>query len=370
MHIKILIERFNPSDKNSVANKWQSLEHDAKTNIFLSWQWIGNWLDLVTDKLFLIEAYQDDKVVGLGFFVEKTRKVFGCFSVKQWWLHRTGSQQQDQIWVEYNDFLLDESCSVTVREAMVKALADFDPSVKEVIIGLSACEKIDLFTESFIKLNFLATTAVETNGYLASLSSFNGNYLNKALSKNTRFQISRSKKILQSQGKLSFEVFSTPQKLVELYPKIASIHIDKWRASNEGSGFSNPIFDSFHQSMAFNNTNNIVQIAVLTLDKVELGYLVNFVYNNKVYFYLSALQENSDNKIKVGLTLHYEAIQYYSQQGIESYDFLGGDARYKKSLSNQKYGLEIKCFYRDMFLFRLERQLKYFKMRTIAIFAK
>jgi len=66
--------------------------------------------------------------------------------------------------------------------------------------------------------------------------------------------------------------------------------------------------------MVFNNTNNIVQIAVLTLDEVELGYLVNFVYNNQVYFYVSVCKKNSDNKIKVGLPYYCEAIQYYSQQ--------------------------------------------------------
>lgn len=370
MHTKIVIERFNPSDKHSVASKWQSLEHRANTNVFLSWQWIGNWLDLVTDKLFLVEAYREDKLVGLGFFVEKNRKVFGCISVKQWWLHRTGIQQQDQIWVEYNDFLLDESCSVAVREQMVKAVSDFDPSVKEIIIGLSAAEKLDSFTRSFTKLNFLEVNEVETCGYLASLSCSNGEYLNKNLSKNTRLQISRSKKILQSQGQLSFEVFTEPQKLIELYPKIASIHIDKWQATNEGSGFLNPVFDDFHKSIALNNTNNMVQIAVLILNEVELGYLVNFVYNNKVYFYLSALQQNSDNKIKIGLTLHAEAMRYYAELGIESYDFLGGDARYKKSLSNKQYALEMKCFYRDEFILRLERQLKNFKMRVIKIFTK
>jgi len=370
MHIRIVIEQFNPFDKTSIASKWQSLEHNSNTNVFLSWQWISNWLDLVTDKIFLIEAHRDNKVVGLGFFVEKTRKVFGCISVKQWWLHRTGIQQQDQIWVEYNDFLLDKSCSVVVREQMIKAVAGFDPSVKEVIIGLSATENLDYFTHSFAKLNFLGSNTVETSGYLASLSCLNGDSLRKSLSKNTRTQITRSKKILQNQGKLSFEVFSAPQKLIELYPKIASIHIDKWQATNEGSGFSNPLFEGFHHLMALNSKNNMVQIAVLTLNEVELGYLVNFVYNNKVYFYLSALQKNPDNKIKIGLTLHSEAMRYYAEQGIESYDFLGGDARYKKSLSNEKYGLAMKCFYRDEFLLCLERQLKNVKMKAINIFTK
>jgi len=364
------VKPFDITQKEQLGEKWLELERDSDCSVFLSWLWIGNWLNVVTDKLFLIEAYRDGKVVGLGFFVETARKVFGCFSIKQWWLHRTGIQQQDQMWIEYNDFLLDKSCSIAVREQMIKAVTDFDPSVKEVIVGLSASERLACFTNSFTKLHFLEASLVKANGYLASLSRLNGDYLNKVPSKNTRTQITRSKKILQSQGQLIFEVFSNPQKLVELYPKLASIHIDKWQDTNEGSGFSNPIFERFHKAIALSNTNNMVQIAVLTLDEVELGYLVNFVYNNKVYFYLSALQQSADNKVKIGLTLHSEAIQYYIQQGIESYDFLGGDARYKKSLSNEKYILEMKRYYRDDFILRLECQLKNFKMKFIAIMSK
>lgn len=370
MQIRIVIEQFNPSDKTNIANKWRSLEHKSNASVFLSWQWVGNWLDLVSEKLFLVEAYHDDKVVGLGFFVERTRKVFGCISIKQWWLHRTGVQQEDQIWIEYNDFLLDESSAIAVRKQMINAVANFDPSVKEIIIGLSSTDRLKHFTRSFVQINFLATSIVKARGYLATLSCSNEDYLKASLSKNTRAQISRSKKLLQSQGQLTFEVFSDPEKLADLYPKIASIHIDKWQETNEGSGFANPIFAGFHQAVALNNTDELVQISVLSSNEVELGYLVNFVYKNKVYFYLSALQQNPDNKIKIGLTLHAEAIQYYAEQGIESYDFLGGDARYKQSLSNQKYKLEIQRYFRNELLLMLEYQLKKFKMRLFMIFSK
>jgi hypothetical protein len=50
---------------------------------------------------------------------------------------------------------------------------------------------------------------------------------------------------------------------------------------------------------------------------------------------------------------------------MKSYDFLGDDARYKKSLSDEKYNLEMKCYYRDDFLLRLECKLKNFKVKFI-----
>ncbi|MBU2869084.1 GNAT family N-acetyltransferase [Colwellia sp. E2M01] len=364
----ITIKPFDKSQKENLGDKWQLLESNSDCSVFLSWLWIGNWLDAVKGNLFIVEAICDDKTVGLGLFVEKSRKVFGCFPIKQWLLHKTGIQQQDQMWIEYNDFLLDASCESLVREKMIKAVGNFDPSIKEVIIGLSASEELDLFTQAFAKLQFLATNIVKTNGYFASLSATKDAFFTQVLSKNTRNQISRSKKRLQAQGTLRFEVFSEPQKLMTLYPKIARIHIDRWQDTKEGSGFSNPIFEQFHHSIVAHNANNMVQIAVLSLNDVELGYLVNFVYRNKVYFYLSALQDSPDNKIKVGMTLHNEAIQYYAEQGLESYDFLGGEARYKKSLSNNQYQLEMICFYRDSYLLKIECLLKSCKAKLLAIF--
>jgi len=369
MNIKIIIEPFSLTNKNIIANKWQRLEKNASVSVFLSWQWVGNWLDLVTDEIFLIEAYREGEVVGLGFFVETTRKVFGVWPVKQWWLHKTGIQKQDQIWIEYNDFLLDESCSIDVREKMIEAVCDFDVSIKEIIIGLSSSEILNYYSKIFNKFNFSDVSMAKVNGYLVSLEP-SKDYLTVVLSKNTRSQIARSEKLLHSQGELNFEVVTTQENIAKLSPTIAKIHIERWKDTPEGSGFLNPTFKNFHEAMADSNVASTIQIAVLSLNKFELGYLINFVYNNTVYFYLSALQKNLDNKIKVGLTLHSKAIQYYIKQGVKSYDFLGGEARYKKSLSNKEYKLEMRCYYRSGLLVRFERKLKSFRVRVVEIFSK
>jgi CelD/BcsL family acetyltransferase involved in cellulose biosynthesis len=76
---------------------------------------------------------------------------------------------------------------------------------------------------------------------------------------------------------------------------------------------------------------------------------------------LSALTTFDENKIKVGITLHVKAIQHYVDNGIYSYDFLGGDARYKKSLSNKAYNLSLVCFQRNHFLLKLENKFKNYK---------
>ena len=355
----VSIKPFCLAEKEFVAIKWQALEQKANCSVFLSWLWIGNWLDLVTDKLFLIECHQGENVVGLGFFVEKTRKIFGVIPVKQWWLHKTGNTEQDQIWTEHNDFLLAEDTADVVRLAMVEALYNYDNQKKEIVVGLSSDKVLQCFYQHFSQSNSL----VKTLGYVTDFSYIKTSYQHEVLSKNTRAQINRSNKILNQLGNLAFNVVTEKAEVNALYKDIARIHIERWGNTKEGSGFSNKVFTTFHQQLVNNDAASTVQIAVLLLNNSPIGYLVNFVYKQKVYFYLSALTTFSNSKIKVGLTLHEKAISYYASQGMKSYDFLGGEARYKRSLSNQSYKLSMYSFYKNNLLLMVESKLKHVKVQ-------
>ena len=361
MHISEInthIKPFDLSKKEELGSLWRILQQRADCTFFLSWQWISNWLALVTSQMFVIEAYRDNNIVGLGVFVEQERKVFGFIPIKQWYLHRTGIEQQDQIWVEYNDFLLDSQIADEVRNQMINAISCYDHTVQEFVIGLSADKVISCFNKYFDHSRELITT----QGYLIDLSSVKENYLDCIPSKNTRSQIKRSDKLLNQQDRIKFDVVTDKDDIKVLLTEIAELHIKRWQNTIEGSGFTNDLFMAFHQKLA-NDGNSIVQISVLSLDNKSLGYLLNFVYNDRVYFYLSALTTSPNNKIKIGLSLHSKAIQYYLRLNIKTYDFLGGEARYKKSLSNSNYVLSMKTFNRKSFILIIESMLKRIKFK-------
>ena len=369
LHIQEITTRiraFDRSEKEVLAKQWQNLESRANCSVFLSWLWIGHWLELVSDNMFVIEAYQNEQLVGLGVFVENYRKLFGVLPIKQWHLHRTGNVKQDQIWIEYNDFLLADNVANEVRLSMVEALYRHDKSLKEMVIGLSSEKVLSCFEQHFTQSSLL----IESLGYVVDFSSIEKNYLQEVLSKNTRSQVNRSNKILNQLGELSFKLVTKPDEINTLYKDIAKIHIERWGNTEEGSGFSNKVFTTFHQQLINNDDTGTVQIAVLSLNNSPIGYLVNYVYKQKVYFYLSALTTFSSNKIKVGLTLHEKTISHYENLNIKSYDFLGGDARYKRSLSNQSYELALCSFSRNDWLLIIESQLKYLKNQIKLLFNK
>jgi len=346
------------SSKRNVSLKWLDLEKRAESNVFLSWSWIGNWLEIIKGKVFLVEAVVNGKIVGLGFFVERSRKVLGLFPIKQWHLHRTGDAQQDQIWIEHNDFLLDTDMSNAVRAEMVKTICNFDSYIDEIIIGLSDSNIINSLNQSFKNNLFQLSSLGETLAYRVEAKEA---YLNDILSKNSRSQVVRSEKLLNQLGDLEFKVLTQSDEVYLALENISKIHIERWGNTAQGSGFTNPSFNEFHRLVINENVNEIAQVSVLTIDNKPIGYLLNYIYKEKAYFYLSALTTFNENKIKVGLTLHTKAIQHYIDNDIFSYDFLGGDARYKKSLSNKQYELSLGCFQRNHFLLKLENKFKDYK---------
>lgn len=360
MSIKISHSEFSLHDLSVLKTKWRLLEKRAMPTIFLSWQWIGHWLKIVKDPVFLVEAYQNGSLVGLGLFVSRKRKVFGLFSITQWLLHRTGEQKEDQIWIEHNDFLLDRAYEQETREALVKHVySNSDLSgVKEVIVGLSQEPVIRTFSEYFKG----SLELINSPGALVNLAEIKDDYVQECLSKNTRAQIKRSINLLSEAGSLTFRVEDDWMKIKELLPHIEKIHISRWENTAEGSGFTNELFTNFHQHL-LSSVNGEAQVAVLSQNNQDVAYIINYLSGSHVSFYLSAISFSNNKKIKVGMVLHSMAIQHYFEQGLKSYDLLGGEAQYKKSLATHQYALSMNAFHKKSWLLAIECLLKQIKRK-------
>ena len=210
--------------------------------------------------------------------------------------------------------------------------------------------------------NFLVRTKYTSKGYSKSLvPKVDLQGLLSTFSKNTRRQITTSQRLLQQQGLLELDVIPKGNKNNAL-AAIAKIHIEQWGQSQWGSGFENNQFTNFHYGMV---EQEAVSILKLTLDNKALAYGYYFCFNKRVYFYLSAIHKASDNRIKVGLLFHALAMEYFSNKGYEIYDFLAGEARYKKSLSDQEYLLQSNCFTKNTLLSRTEQWLRELKHKII-----
>lgn len=302
---------------------WTALESESQNeSFFISWFWISTWLREVNVNPFVLIAKEFNNVVALGLFYESKIRL-GPFSKKAWWLNKTGTQVFDQVWIEYNDLLFSSKLSELQKSAIRQAaITQNNQEIQEVHFDL---------TESTSDFSRYKSSTI---GYLTFLRDGEKEIdLLSTFSRNTRQQIKRSLKLLKEKGEV---YLLTEDKGITFFEALCIKHREQWGKSLWGSGFDNPNFLAFHKAL-HNGVNTKVLALSINGELLAFGYY--FLYKNRVSFYLSAIDKFDDNRIKVGLAFHYLAMTHFQKQGFEIYDFLGGVARYKKSMSNRSYQL-------------------------------
>ena len=364
--ISISIQKF--SLKNildlDIKETWLTLEKESTSSFFLSWKWIGNWLNIISKNktIILVTAQQNSTVVGLGIFVEKLTTRHFILKSKQWYLHRTGDEKLDQIWIENNDFLLNYRNKDAIRNAMWTHLLQCDHHVDEFILNVAKRHTLD-----DIPLANTYDKIIENKelGYVVNCQDnldFN-QYLN-TLSKNTKQQWKRSTKALGQLGKIEFSVISDSNQQLDILTKTSHWHINKWKNSCTPSGFLNENFVKFHQRLINDDhTTSKTLVTTLTINEELVGCLYCLQKDAIIYFYLSNLKPLGNKKIKLGIALHMFMIQWihktYPRDG--QYDFLAGEARYKKSLASHVDEYAQITLQKNKLLYKLERCIQKIK---------
>lgn len=345
------------TDITRLESAWSELERISDASFFLSWSWISRWSLTIDSHLYLCSVYFGEKLIALGLFVPNGMKRHRVLTVKQLRLHSTGIEEHDQIWPEYNGMLIENGFEDQVYSGLIAFLEQQSLEWDELVIGpveRSTVSKIEL--SSTIPLKYWEAPTYRVN--LLQLKLKQSKYLD-SLSKNTRQQIRRSIRHYESQGELKLIKAETIKEAMGFFDAIGLAHKRRWGGE---SGFYNSYFVEFHHGLIEKSfPNGSVDLVKLQVNNNAIGYLYNFIYRNKVLFYLSGLDCLVENKFKPGLVLHSMCIQSYMDDGIEEYDFLGGEAQYKKSLGSEADRLSIIYYQKQVAKLRIESRLRSLK---------
>ncbi|TRX57930.1 GNAT family N-acetyltransferase [Thalassomonas sp. M1454] len=341
---------FTPYQKQlhqTLGENWLTISTKVECNFFLSWDWISSWLLSFDGELFIVEAKENNQLVAIALIGQSSRKIFKFFTVKQWHLNKAGVQKVDQCWIEYNDIL---AINKPAKEALLTALAN-SQHWHELSIGMAAEDELEASSLSAVNKRRI----IELVGYRVNFAQIQEQCFEQSLSKNTRQKLSKNQRELELFGKVNFAHITNSDEIIKALPTIANWHIKRWQNHNPPSGFSNEHFYQFIRALIKSNKQISAQLIKLQIDNKDIGYLLNFVEGNKVYFYLSAIDTDALPNINIGNVLHSWAIKYYQSIGMTSYDFLLGDYQYKRSLSNQKYSQSMRCYYKNSVLLIIEQ---------------
>jgi len=342
------------SELGQLQSLWQTLEDRAAPTVFLSWQWMGHWLAVYQPDAELLQVSEGSRVIGLGIVVPIEERRHGVLRSRCLRLHQTGHRQQDQIWIEYNGFLAELGREKDVAEACLRHLCEANPEWDEFIIGAINADEADHFAQLTGLHSHLRWEAPCFGVDLNALRGSGQHYLD-TLSRNTRHQINRAHRLYEQRGPVRLVRPDCASEALAIFDSIGPLHLDRWGAGPDQSGYANPDFVRFHRSLIQDQwANGGVDLVSLHAGDEMIASFYNLLYDQNVYFYLGGMKTEPDNRLKPGLLGHSLCIEDYRQHGFHYYDFMGGDERYKSQLGSFHSQLVQVSLQRGRFKLRLE----------------
>lgn len=341
-----------------VAKLWAELDQASPySSFYLSNEWTAAWLDtfgeLLRPEILVFE--HGNTAVGICLLVRSTEQR-GPFRVKRIYLNTVGGEIADRTLMEFNNLL----CRTGWEEKTSKALSAHLQSLEWdefAVEGIFPGPILDCFLRNGFSvlppvISALPSYYVDLEQLRQSKTSYES-----LLSSNTREQLRRSLKKYEQLGEIRLEAAGDLPRAEGLFEEMCGLHQSRWRKKGEEGAFAPGRRLDFHRTLirqAF--AKGSIQLLRVTAGEQTIGILYNFVKSGKVYFFQSGFNYSGDKHLKPGLVTHTFAVRHCLNAGFTDYDFLAGDAQYKRSLAKNRRQLAWVVFARPRVkLFVIER---------------
>ncbi|MFL1405668.1 GNAT family N-acetyltransferase [Marinobacter sp. M1N3S26] len=341
-----------------LREEWEDLESRSAPTVFLSWQWLGHWLEVYQPDVRVLRVLEGGRLIGLGMVVTSDERRHGVLRSRCLRLHQTGHRVLDQIWIEYNGFLAEHGRDRDVSAACLAFLERQRDMWDEFVVGAIDADEADFYARTMGLHKHIRWEAPCYGVNLNALRRGGQHYLD-TLSRNTRYQINRAHRLYEKRGDVELVRPDSVEEALAVFDSIGPRHLERWGSGPDQSGFANPDFVRFHRSLIRSQwaEGGVDLVSVRAGDDVIASFY-NLLHNQVVYFYLGGMMTESDNKLKPGLLGHSLCIEDYRQHGFHYYDFMGGDERYKSNLGQCHRQLVQIALQRPRFKLKLENALR------------
>ena len=341
------------SDWPVLAEAWQELESRSRGSFFNSWSWISAWLDGVPSHvpLMVYSIWSGKLLVGLAIAGQSVIRRAGWIQSRSLQLHETGNDLYDELTVEHNAPLIDHRFEAAATDAWCERLLNPTDQWDEFLLSaIDADSRLARQLQQHARRPQAGSAGKgrpavsyrilrERPDYqvdLEQLRQSGQEYLSQ-LSKGTRSQLRRSIRMYeQSYGPIEVRKPDSLPETLRQFEELAAVHTRHWQSKGWPGAFAEECWKQFHRRLierAF--ARQEVQLLRITAGETLLGYLYNFAYRGTASCYQAGMVYSTDNRMRPGLVCHAAAIEWNLQRGMWTYDFLGGEHRYKSQLANR-----------------------------------
>lgn len=311
---------------DALEREWRALEAAAAPSFFQTWTWVGCLVEERFPDPVLIRAARGGRTVGLALFNRRHGRLS---------LTEHGDPARDAPFIEHNGPLLAAGAGGASAEMLAAAWRI--PGIRRLqLSGVSP----DLVAEAGGIARQLQDRPVPIVD-LDAVRAAGGDYL-ATRSANTRQQIRRSNRTYEAHGPLTRRAAQSETEALSFLEGLAALHAETWNRRGKPGAFADMFVQRFHRALVLRAlARDELDLHVTSAGKKTLGYLYNFRYRKIISSYQSGLIESPPGSPgKPGLSSHALAISEALRDGYAVYDFLAGDHRYKRSLSNHTENLQ------------------------------
>ena len=158
----------------------------------------------------------------------------------------------------------------------------------------------------------------------------------------------------QRLGEITVQRAADPAQTLAFFAQMRELHLARWNSREKTTSLSADAVVAFHHRLIETlwPSGQVEMLRVGSADQ-PIGFLYNFIVHGKVAVFQTGFAYEVSSKWSPGMLTHALAIEHYRSRGLREYDFLSGDALYKRTLSNGSRDLLWTTVYRDRAWIRL-----------------
>ncbi|MCM2326654.1 MAG: GNAT family N-acetyltransferase [Lysobacter sp.] len=355
----------SPLGGAEVPGWWLALHQRApRASLFTSAAWMQTWLE-VYGELFggeWVRWERDGEVVAGCLLLRGTLRRRGLLRLRAVFVNATGETTERTPLAEFNDVL----CLPGEEDAVALDFARLLGEEPWSCVFLSGYEGGGVLDTLARTLPSAASSHEVRPAPFVDLAALPEGRFEDSLGGSTRSQVRRSRRGYEERsGPVRLEFARTEAEAGEFLDGLARLHNARWRARGMQGSFESDRVLRFHRRLVGRLLpEGGVDLVRGRSGDDDVGYLLNYRDRGKICFFQSGFAYEEDSKLKPGLLTHCMAIEHYRGTAAREYDFLAGDARYKRSLAGGHRDLRWSVVYRDSawmrLLFRLRDALRSF----------
>lgn len=336
MSSRLTVRVLPPERFDEAEPIWRALESAIGTvPTARSWTWASCWVrhygDLLPTSVAVVES-RDGRPEGI-VLLPRGRRRHGPIAIRSLWLGTANLPVGAEVCAELAGPLARSGQERAVVDALLahaRAQRGWDELRAEGLAERDAALLCAAWDGRRARITreaspFCDLSAIEPDGDVASALPSSG----------ARRRARSSLRAMERRGPLHATWATDPAAAVEIFEELIVLHQRRWVADGEPGVFGHPRFAAFHRDLL----PRLVEEGRAALFRASvgdetIGCLYHHLDGDRLLFYQSGLASFEDNRLRSGIVTHLLSMEQARRHGLRLYDFLAGDARYKRDLSN------------------------------------